>query len=328
ATPIKCVNTACHQQHLIENGAFDHPVVILHVYKCPESAQSMALVLCSSSNPQPDPTKPLNSLPVANQAQGDEQLYDNYQPQDLLFIERQVPTKKQSYVLLHHVYAVSFNHMSQFWHKDRSDFRLEKESDARIMTKLQITPAKWVETTFFQQGDQVDLDTALPAGIPALKLSDITATTKTELDTKFRTGVSALKSSTGDQPTIGGRKPVHKLPLRNLDRKMFQYAPHKPPPLGSTSASTQQCQHAPQNGTHLLHLGGTSSSTVPIMTPTMPTIHINIDGNNAQSLQLSWTLPAKSTTIVLGRLLSRLQSSSKVSPGPLAKTIVNKTYHQ
>ncbi|KAF4613407.1 hypothetical protein G7Y89_g15479 [Cudoniella acicularis] len=166
-SPIKCVSRECKHQHLISDGAFDHPVVVLHLWK-DAGGKDMALVVASSSNPRPDMKRPLRSCPISRVPMCEAEKYyaDHPQIEDLMFLENLQVGQKQAYVLTDHVYAVPLENMSEFWNRGRSEFRLEKDSYDDLMDKLSIPAARWVDTAYYKEGGKVGPSSQLPIGVP------------------------------------------------------------------------------------------------------------------------------------------------------------------
>ncbi|KAH7377521.1 hypothetical protein BKA64DRAFT_714787 [Cadophora sp. MPI-SDFR-AT-0126] len=165
-TGIHCVQPDCKKT--IEDGAFEHPAVILKMWKS-KDGELMTLACTMSSNPQPCRGDNARNLPIARQPREENvATYQSYLPEEVLYLEKAGTMAKQSYVQVKHVYTISLSKLAPFG--PQFENRLSQQSYSNLMKVLNIEKAPWIPTAELESGvqDPSTMSTAPKAGLPTL----------------------------------------------------------------------------------------------------------------------------------------------------------------
>ncbi|PVH74270.1 hypothetical protein DL98DRAFT_604963 [Cadophora sp. DSE1049] len=165
-TCIHCVQPDCKKK--IDDGAFEHPAVILKMWK-PKDGELMTLACTMSSNPQPCREDNARNLPIARQPKEEKAAtYPSYLPEEVMYLEKAGTVAKQSYVQVKHVYTIPLSKLAPFGRQFEN--RLSQKSHSSLMKVLNLEKAPWIQTTELESGgqDPSTISTIFNAGLPTL----------------------------------------------------------------------------------------------------------------------------------------------------------------
>ena len=89
-----------------------------------------------------------------------------FNPEDIMYLEREGTMYKQSYILTNRIYQIPFSKLVLFSDSPWAN-RLSRISYSTLMTKLELPEATWVETSVLEAGtrDPSTTSPSLPAGV-------------------------------------------------------------------------------------------------------------------------------------------------------------------
>jgi len=191
---IKCIQSNC-KKCIIDDAAFNHPAVILHIWKDLTKGELMALCCTISGNRRPNGhtrSLPISRFPKTQAAKESLTIHDN----ETMYREKAGTMIKQSYILNDHVsrhlpssvehraktfqvWKIPFSKMRPFNVHQPFDNRLSQESYTKLMQSVNFPPAAWIQTSDLEKGD---VDPATKATNPpaSLKSDSITTTKKSK----------------------------------------------------------------------------------------------------------------------------------------------------
>ncbi|KAH9217431.1 hypothetical protein DL95DRAFT_459333 [Leptodontidium sp. 2 PMI_412] len=203
-TSIHCAQADCKK--IIQDGAFEHPAVILQMWKS-KDGELMTLACTMSGNPKPCPQEKARNLPISLQPKRESTTgYPTYHTDEVMYLEKAGTLSKQTYIQVKHVYTVPLSKLAPFGRKFEN--RLSQESYSYLMRTINLEKAPWIQTMELETGTQgpSTISTTPKAWIPTLMTSTKVVKPMAAFFTATEKAISkalpAAKQTSDDTPAL------------------------------------------------------------------------------------------------------------------------------